>query len=316
MKLFQKRKIVRAIRFQINDSNEPGVYRTSNFVPKEEFIKYFVQKQVAEKERLKHVSRIKQYSLVQYDIPAGKLMQVLQYCIDDDYLTKVEPEGYRLTSSGARLVSPLFWLPPLPVVASILAIVISGLSYSHSLSTFEKLLPEHQANVVFSEEALMVIPDSEGVSFQPSVKNIGKSAAKKVKFRIYIAPFQRNNPVAIPSYPVRRVYNDKLVADLEPDEQASFGSFSIGRTLTAEDGKLFDAFEVKPDVAILFHLSYIDSLSEKVMSKFFIFHYFYGGFTTNSLIGNDYKIIKEGIVKYLENEGGKDEEFIKFLREN
>ncbi|OGN01634.1 MAG: hypothetical protein A3I26_03410 [Candidatus Yanofskybacteria bacterium RIFCSPLOWO2_02_FULL_43_10] len=317
MKLFQERKIVRAIQSQINNSDEPGAYRTSNFVPKESFILYFSQWLINEKDKLNRASRIKRYfiGLRQNEVSAAELMQVLQYCIDDGYVTRTESDGYRLTSAGAYLASLFFWLPSIPVAVSIIAIVISFLGFSYSRSTFEKLLPEHQANIIFSEESIKIAVDSKGVWFQPVIKNIGVTTAREVRFRIYITLFQKNNPIAVPEYSVNRVFNDYLVADLNPGEKASFGSFSIGRTSTAKNGKIFDLFEVKPDVAIIFHLNYVDPLSKKIMSKFFIFHYFYGRLSANSLIGDDYQIIKDKIVQYLENEENKDQELVNFVRE-
>ncbi len=185
--------------------------------------------------------------------------------------------------------------------------IISILAFLFSIYTYYTTLPLQQANVIFSASDITITPnviipgtDLTGDWIIPSISNIGKSSAENIKFTIYIVQSTSS---------VQQIFNDSLVTNLEPGEKVRFGAF--GPTYKAPSG--IDMSGAR--VGIIFHLSYIDSLTKEQKNSVSMYTYSLGGKDTiTNLVNSNYKDIYKSL---LESATTTENDYLyKYLRDN
>ena len=188
---------------------------------------------------------------------------------------------------------------------TIIPAVISIISLIFSLYFYYTLLPLQEANVIFSASDIIITPNvtnpwtnSLGTWIIPSISNIGKSRAENINFTIYV--IQTTSSAQL-------LFDDSLVTNLEPGEKTQFGAFGSADKLG------IDMFG-KPGI-VVFHLSYIDSLTKKQKNSVSMYTYLFGKQNSiASLVKSDYKYYYKGLLESVTTT--TDDYLYKYLKDN
>lgn len=160
---------------------------------------------------------------------------------------------------------------------NLLSFVIALLSLGWSCYTHIQLLPTQRAIISFPfsnevplckknlcsglERDNLYVCDADkaqALAIEPVLKNIGRSRADDVSFKIYgIYLVPSSNILASSS--AQLLFNEKLVHDLSPEMQTPFGTITFDIT-----GK---------EVLLIFHLEYVDSLTKESVNEDFWYKY-------------------------------------------
>lgn len=207
------------------------------------------------------------------------------------------------------------------IIGGIFSICWSFRTYNWSVDTYNQSLPLQEANVIFLESS-NILHSQEGeqaqvedmiVSFdsiEPLIKNIGRATAKDISFKIYTVYFDESLKFPSSGDSVEKFFDEKIVHDLPPDAVASFGAINLPHGSESCTRILPDE---KQQVALISHLQFTDSLTGEIKDRIFLFQYSIGANQFRSLIGDDYKKIKDRLIKKIE-EGGDDEKLLNFLK--
>lgn len=191
----------------------------------------------------------------------------------------------------------------------ILAILISVGSLFFSFYTYLKLLPLSQANVVFSEQSIEILPNIEKEpekydAINPTFRNIGKARAMNIRLQIYALPFDKNITWE-GGKKIEKYFNFELIHNLEPDSSSSFGHFKIfHHVYGATNNEKRDLASDEQNMALIFCLEYLDSISKIVERRTFLYHYVIGTREVMSLISDDYDKVKERLFEELKKDEG------------
>lgn len=239
----------------------------------------------------------------------------------------------------------------------VFAVLAFAISIGWAVFTYFQLLPTYQANVVVLNSGIKgttifnkgvkvkIVPDDEASPLsglppealevaeppqsivgrdviETSLRNVGRASAYNLRFHVY-AVFLNPEYKIVSNEQEKDViefYNDKIVGELAPDNEAGIGLLSIPfRAKAAVDGE---------QIALLYRLEYADvvthfSKTEKVLA----FQYNVGSFlrssneqlptpakTVNTLIGSDYERVHQRLLNYAKERG--DVGLLKWLKEN
>lgn len=182
---------------------------------------------------------------------------------------------------------------------AIIAVPISFLSVIFnivwSLHTYNQLLPLQSANVVLNESGIEILnnitasdrpENGPGDAIQLSLENIGQATASNIRFRVYDT-LQTSSTVI-------KIFDDHLIHDLQSGDKTRFGYFTI--PYAAPNSLDLRQGIGKERVILLIHLEYKNSLNRRRYSKFFLYHYTLGTKGINSIVGADYKELKERLL--------------------
>ncbi len=164
---------------------------------------------------------------------------------------------------------------------------------------------EEELNRVHSEDMVVSFD-----SIEPLIKNSGKAIAKDIKFKIYAVYFDESLKFPSSGGSVEKMFDEKIVHDLPPDAVASFGAINLPHGAESCTRILPDE---KQQVALIFYLQFTDSLTGESKDRIFLFQYNIGANQLRSLIGEDYKKIKDRLIKKVE-ESGDDKKLLNFLK--
>jgi len=193
-----------------------------------------------------------------------------------------------------------------------------------SIHTYNQLLPLNQANVIFleSSEITHSINDEVMLSgdmltsfdrIEPLIKNIGKATARDIKFRIYAIYFDESIKFSSSNDSIEKYFNDQIIHDLPSETTASFGTINLSHS-TESCGR--NLVEEKQQIALVFCLQFIDSLTKENKNRFLFFQYSLGGSKFYSLIGADYWKVCDRLITKLEKEDRDeiDEKLLEFIK--
>lgn len=211
-----------------------------------------------------------------------------------------------------------FWVGP---IGGIIGIIGGIFSIWWSIHIYNELLPLQEANVIFlensniihSQEGEQVLLEGMTVSYdsvEPLIKNIGKAVAKNIRFKIYAVYFDESLKFPSSGDSVEKFFDEKIIHDLPPDAVASLGVINLSH---GAEGCSRILPKEKQQIAIVHYLQFTDSLSRETKDRIFLFQYNIGANQLRSLIGNDYKKIKDRLIQKIE-EGGNDEKLLNFLK--
>ena len=209
----------------------------------------------------------------------------------------------------AIIRQPKDWLNFFTLSVAIVSLLLSYASFSSVDSQYQQLLPLKEANVSFSEQNIQIIPNAQqngltGDGIVPVIINIGQATAKNINFKIYAIPFDGNI--------AKNLFDDRIAQDLEGGEKISFGSFLIGYKLA--NGIDASYLKGKEQIALLFRLTYTDSLTNQKHSKVSLFQYVFGTNTIHALLESDYKKIYPTLIAGVTS--SSDEILLEYLNDN
>ena len=154
-------------------------------------------------------------------------------------------------------------------------------------TTYNQLLPTQTASLVLRESDIHIKPGEYGDVITPSITNVGKSVATKIRFKLYDLLFD--------GLPAANPWNDILMNDIQPDESKNFGILGIAyKSVGMPDLSKYIGSE---QVALIFHIEYEDALTKQLQNRLFFFQYTLGTDIVKSLVNSDYKKIYERLKK-------------------
>ncbi|KKS16488.1 MAG: hypothetical protein UU71_C0001G0026 [Parcubacteria group bacterium GW2011_GWB1_41_6] len=192
-----------------------------------------------------------------------------------------------------------------------------------SFYTYNKFLPLSKADVILSESDIVIIQSNSCGALetkscdiiQPIIRNVGKAIAKNISFKVYIFPID-NKVEFVKDNPTDKVFDDKIVNSLSPQEVISFGIIALPHEVKAikkENGKQVDFSTIGIKNILVFYLEYVDSIGENIEEKYFFFNYITGRKGVSSLVGSDFQnnyLLLEKKFEYF-----NDEKLLRFLKD-
>lgn len=194
----------------------------------------------------------------------------------------------------------------LTFAVSLIAVVISGLSYVHSSNVYEQTLPLSSANLVFSEESVEIkyqgqdtaaTTSDDKVIYTAKLRNEGSSEARNVHFELYV--MYDNQSLSFRNTKTRlfKYFDDKLLTPLQPDSTATFGSLILDR-FYGDGENAIDLFTEKEKVILIYSLTYVDSLTDKEKTNCYVYKTTLSGTNLGTLISNDASLLYGAVAEY------------------
>ncbi|MEK7138432.1 MAG: hypothetical protein AAB787_02905 [Patescibacteria group bacterium] len=179
--------------------------------------------------------------------------------------------------------------------ATIISLLSVGFNIFWSIHSYNEQLPLQSANIVLNESGIElynnVTPSDNpkngpGDAIQLSLVNIGHSSGRNVRFRVYTTFFTSST--------IAKMFDDRIIHDLQPNDKTKFGYFTI--PYTAPGSIDLRPFIGKEQVVVLIHLEYENTLNQTIDNKFFLYHYTLGNTGISSVVYADYLKIKERLL--------------------
>jgi len=172
----------------------------------------------------------------------------------------------------------------------IFSIIISIASLLVSFFTYKTNLNLKKADLVFSELETTIIHDEciNKEKFKcdyivPIIFNNGEAAAKNIHFTIYKTSI--DGSIAFNGKIVEKTFNTYSLNEVPPKTYQRFGT--INQIQTSENNTNL----ISSPIALIFYISYTDSLTKKFQNKLFFYQYSIGGDSMLSIIKEDFNKI-------------------------
>ena len=189
---------------------------------------------------------------------------------------------------------------------TIITLLVSILSFVYSYHVDQKYLPLNEANVIFSEDNITIEPDyvfnnKKTDRLVLSFRNIGKFEANNVRFEMFLTAVNLNNLKINAEDVVTKVFDQTLIHKLQPNTTATIGGLFLNYDMENDKHEVIN-LRGTGQVALIFRLSYKDSLSEKIIRKEFLFLHTLGRNGISTLTTDDFPKIKENLKVFFIND--------------
>ena len=196
-----------------------------------------------------------------------------------------------------------------------LSFMLALLGFSFSVYTWYQLLPLQRARVIFLENSIITHNSKEEGdptppfdNLRPIIKNIGKSPASNVTFKIYGMYFDENSKFLYSNTNCMEFFSDQLIHDLDPGTESQFGSFNIPLIFLQNEQRM----QGMQQIVIVFIMTYEDGFGSTKSNRYLLFQYTTQTNAFSSLLFNDSIKTHQRLISCL-NEYGVSKEHISNL---